>query len=49
MREHWLGTWATGLMIGSMATVWRVALGWLGATDAPTADSGHRGRPRVAA
>src|SRR5919205_4191368 len=23
VREHWLGTWATGLMIGSLATAWR--------------------------
>ena len=49
VREHWLGTWSTGLMIGSLATVWRVALGWLGATDSGAAEPGHRGRPRMAA
>ena len=49
VREHWLGTWATGLMIGSMATVWRVAFGWLGASETDAAEPGRRGRPRMAA
>jgi hypothetical protein len=49
VREHWLGTWATGLMIGSLATVWRVAMGWLGASDSGTAEPGRHGRPRMAA
>lgn len=48
VREAWLGTMATGLAIGSLTTVWRVALGWLGASedDVPTE---HHHRPRMAA
>src|SRR3989442_15948741 len=49
VREQWLGTWATGLMIGSMATVWRAAFGWLGTGDSDAAEPGHRGRARMAA
>jgi hypothetical protein len=49
VRKEWLGTWATGLVIGSMATVWRAALGYLGTSDAGTAESHGHGRPRMAA
>ena len=49
VREQWLGTWATGLVIGSMATVWRAALGWLGTSDTEATEPGRHGRPRMAA
>src|SRR5256885_2466711 len=49
VREQWLGTWATGLMIGSLGTAWRAAFAWLGLSDTSTADPRRRGRPRIAA
>jgi hypothetical protein len=51
VREDWMGTVGTGLMIGSLATVWRAAFSWLGAIadDGSEAKHSHRGRPRVAA
>lgn len=51
VREHWMGLWGTGLVIGSMATAWRAALGWLGAIteDGREARHEHHGRPRMAA
>ncbi len=48
VRERWMGTWTTGLIIGSFASVWRVALGWLGAEGAEGSGRDH-GRPRMAA
>ncbi len=51
LRESWMGTVATGLVIGSLTTAWQAVFGWFGsgygsgdATDRRTA-----GRPRVAA
>lgn len=48
VREAWLGTAATGLVIGAMAWVWRAVLGYLGAGERPVA-AGDTRRPRVAA
>lgn len=50
-RENWMETWGTGLVIGSLATVWRACLGWLGAfnEDGSEAHHSHHGRPRIAA
>lgn len=50
-RETWMETWGTGLVIGSMATVWRAGLSWLGAIGEDGAEThhGHHGRPRIAA
>jgi hypothetical protein len=49
VRETWMGTWGTGLIAGSFASVWATVLGYLGATDEE--DTGHQehGRPRMAA
>jgi hypothetical protein len=49
VRESWMGTWATGLMVGSMTTVWRAVFGWLGASESSPGESARSGRPRVAA
>ena len=49
VRETWMGTWGTGLIIGALATAWQVLFGFLGskAGDAPVE---HRDtRARVAA
>ena len=48
VRETWMGTWATGLIIGSLATVWRALLGWFGAQEGEVPGE-ERGRPRMAA
>jgi hypothetical protein len=50
-RENWMETWGTGLVIGSMATVWRAGLGWLGAIDEEGHETrhSHHGPRRIAA
>ena len=51
LREPWMGTAATGLVIGSLATAWQAVLVWLsplyGAGDGT--DRRTSGRPRMAA
>ena len=47
--EAWMGTWFTGFVVGSFATVWRVAFGYLGSTEGKSAEERHPQRPRVAA
>lgn len=49
LREDWMGVWATGFMVGSMATVWKVAFGWLGSNEGAEPDVKHPSRPRMAA
>lgn len=50
LRERWLGTGATGLVIGSLATAWRTAFGYLGAGEgAGEGEARSHGRPRMAA
>jgi hypothetical protein len=48
VREHWMGIWATGFMVGSLTTVWRAALRYLGLTEEPAPEE-RAHRPRVAA
>ncbi|MBV8159549.1 MAG: hypothetical protein JO265_01375 [Acidimicrobiia bacterium] len=47
--DAWMGPWFTGFVIASMATVWRVAFGYLGSTEGKAAEERHPQRPRVAA
>jgi hypothetical protein len=49
LRERDYGVWLTGVTIGSMATVWRVAFGWLGSDEGSRPEERHTSRPRVAA
>jgi hypothetical protein len=49
LRESWMGPWFTGLIVGSLASVWGAALGWLGSTERSIADATTRERPRIAA
>lgn len=49
VRETWMGTWGTGLMIGSLSTVWRAVFGFLGAGEGEGTEARRLGRPRVAA
>ncbi len=52
LRETWMGTWATGAVVGSLAGAWSAVLGWLG--EGRTDTSGRRpseggGTRRIAA
>jgi len=47
--DVWMGPWFTGFIIGGMATVWRVAFGYLGSSEGKSAEERHPHRPRVAA
>ncbi len=49
VRDSWMGTGVTGLVIGSLGTAWQAALRWLGVGDGETPESRQPGRPRVAA
>lgn len=50
-REDWMGTFATGLVIGGMTSVWRAAFHWLGSSegDAPEARHPQHGPRSMAA
>jgi len=49
VRDSWMGTGVTGLVIGSLGAAWQAVLGWLGASDGRTPESDRPGRPRIAA
>jgi hypothetical protein len=46
LREQDYGVWLTGITIGSMATVWRVAFGWLGSDEGARPEERHQAGPR---
>ena len=33
LRQGWMGTFLTGVVVAGTTSVWRAALGWLGAPD----------------
>ncbi|HUQ62643.1 MAG TPA: hypothetical protein VM121_02680 [Acidimicrobiales bacterium] len=49
LREAWMGTWATGLIVGSMASAWSAVLGFLSPSETGKPETGRHQRPRVAA
>lgn len=49
VRHAWMGTWATGFVIGGLSTVWRVVFGWLGFTEPGRVEDRQPRRPRMAA
>ncbi len=50
VREEWIGTVITGLIVGSLAGAWQAVLGWLGGSVEDTGGERRRtGRPRMAA
>ena len=49
VRDEWVGTLLTGLIVGALASAWDTVLGWFGATDAPAVEGRRTGRPRIAA
>jgi hypothetical protein len=49
VREAWMGTWGTGLIIGSLTAAWQALFSFLGSRG-EAAEVEHRGtRARVAA
>ncbi|MDQ3896751.1 MAG: hypothetical protein M3326_05785 [Actinomycetota bacterium] len=49
VREAWMGTVGTGLVIGSLAGAWSALLGWLGVTSVNGRQPAGNERPRIAA
>jgi len=49
VRETWMGTWGTGLIIGALAAVWQALFVYLGASDRKTPVEHRDTRARVAA
>jgi hypothetical protein len=51
LRESWMGTWGTGLIVGGTTSAWRAAFHWLGSSEGEEPEKRHpqHGRPRMAA
>ena len=49
VREAWMGTVGTGLVIGSLAGAWAALLGWFGSTSLGATTTVRNERPRIAA
>lgn len=49
VRQAWMGTVGTGLVIGSLASAWATVLGWLGTATAAGHQPAGSERPRIAA
>ena len=51
LRETWMGTWGTGLIVGGTTSAWRAAFHWLGSSEGEEPATRHpqHDRPRMAA
>ena len=49
VREAWMGTVATGLVIGSLSSAWSALLGWFGSSSVSDRPKVGNGRTRIAA
>ena len=49
VREAWMGTIGTGLVIGSLSSAWAALLGWFGTTSVSGTTTVRNERPRIAA
>jgi len=49
VRQAWMGPWATGVIVGSLASAWQAALAWLQAPERTVTGAGSANRPRIAA
>ena len=49
VREAWMGTVGTGLVVGSLAAAWSALLGWFGTTSIGDTNRSRNERPRIAA
>jgi hypothetical protein len=49
VREPWMGTWGTGLIIGSLVTAWQALFAYLGSRGGEAPVEHREARARVAA
>jgi hypothetical protein len=49
VREAWMGTVGTGLVVGSLASAWAALLGWFGSVAVSDTTRVRNERPRIAA
>ncbi len=42
VREHWMGTFATGLVVAGSTSVWRALFHWLGSSEGEEPAVRHR-------
>lgn len=49
VRQAWMGAWATGVIVGSLASAWQAVLGWLQAPERAVTGTENAKRPRIAA
>ena len=49
VREDWMGTVLTGLIVGSLAGAWQAVLGYLGGSEVHSGEGRRTDRPRIAA
>ena len=49
VREVWMGTWGTGLIIGSLVAAWQALFSYLGSRGGEAQAEHRDSRPRVAA
>lgn len=49
VREEWIGTVVTGLIVGATTAAWQALLGWFGSSTGSADDRRRSDRPRIAA
>ncbi|HEX2042982.1 MAG TPA: hypothetical protein VHF24_10135 [Acidimicrobiales bacterium] len=49
LRENTMGSWITGVIVGSLASVWHAVLSWLRSPERLTHDTTRPERARIAA
>ena len=49
VREDWMGTVLTGLIVGSLAGAWQAVLAYLGGSEVHNGEGRRTERPRIAA
>jgi len=49
VRQAWMGPWATGVIVASLASAWQATLGWLQAPERAVTGTDSARRPRIAA
>jgi len=49
LRESTMGPWITGVIVGSLASVWHAVLSWLRSPELLTHETGRPERARIAA
>lgn len=49
VRENWIGTVTTGVVVGALAAAWQTVLGYLGASEGTAGEGRRNGPTRIAA